>query len=63
MNYWMSKLINKPIERFTNPKLIDPTISAEERKNVKSIHFTIQRILPLPLIITKKSIKFVKKLN
>lgn len=27
MNAWMSLLINKPIDRFTNPKLIDPTIT------------------------------------
>jgi hypothetical protein len=41
MNAWMSKLISKPINRFKNPKMIDPTISAEERKDPKSIHFTI----------------------
>lgn len=27
-NYWMAKLINKPIERFGNPKLIDPTLTS-----------------------------------
>lgn len=31
MNYWVSKLINKPIERFKNPKLVDPTVTKEER--------------------------------
>jgi hypothetical protein len=29
MNAWTSKLIGKPIDRFKNPKLIDPTVSAQ----------------------------------
>jgi len=41
LNAWMSKLISKPINRFKNPKLIDPTVPQEERKNPKSKHFTI----------------------
>ena len=29
INSWISVIINKPIERFKNPKLIDPTITIE----------------------------------
>jgi hypothetical protein len=56
MNAWMSKLISKPINRFKNPKLIDPTVPQEERKNPKSKHFTIQRTLPLSMTYKKKDI-------
>eukprot|EP00825_Cyclidium_porcatum_P022956 TRINITY_DN2523_c0_g1_i1.p1 TRINITY_DN2523_c0_g1~~TRINITY_DN2523_c0_g1_i1.p1 ORF type:complete len:419 (-),score=83.94 TRINITY_DN2523_c0_g1_i1:365-1621(-) len=59
MNYWVSILINKPIERFKNPKLIDPTVTQEERKNLKSIHFTLNRTLPLSLTFKKKNIAYV----
>lgn len=31
MNAWVAKLINKSIEKFSNPKLIDPTITHKER--------------------------------
>jgi hypothetical protein len=27
MNAWLSQLIGKPVERFKNPKLIDPTVT------------------------------------
>lgn len=46
MNSWMSILINKPIHRFKNPKLVCK-VSSDLRKNPESIHYTINRILPL----------------
>jgi len=58
MNYWISQLINKPLDRFMNPKLID-TVSHEERTNIKSKHFTLTRLEPLTLIIKKKTISYV----
>ena len=27
LNAWVSKLISKPINRFKNPKLIDPSVT------------------------------------
>lgn len=60
MNAWMSVLINKPINRFKNPKMIDPTVPAEERNNPKSKNFTIQRILPLSMTYKKKDITKVR---
>lgn len=55
MNAWMSILINKPIHRFKNPKLI-AKVAPEERKNPESIHFTLNRILPLNQTYKKKDI-------
>jgi len=47
MNAWLSSLIGKPVERFKNPKLIDPTVSRKDRRDVKNVNFTILRNLPL----------------
>ena len=47
MNAWLSSLIGKPVERFKNPKLIDPTLNKKERSNVKNVNFTLLRTLPL----------------
>ncbi|KAM3142181.1 hypothetical protein pb186bvf_005590 [Paramecium bursaria] len=55
MNAWMSQLINKPIHRFKNPKLISK-VPPEERKNPESIHFTINRLLPIDMTYKKKDI-------
>ena len=62
MTNWISWIINKPLERFKNPKLIDPTISKRERNNVKSVNFTLNRKLPLTLTYKKKEISYVNSL-
>ena len=31
MNAWLSRLIGKPVDRFKNPKLIDPSVTRKER--------------------------------
>jgi hypothetical protein len=53
MNFWVSKMLNKPIEQFPNPKLIN--FSGEEKqlkemKNPKSKDFTILRHNPIVVI-------------
>jgi uncharacterized membrane protein YheB (UPF0754 family) len=59
MNAWVSKLIGKNIERFTNPKLLNQTIPEKERHNLKSIHFTLTRTVPLAYKYKKPSITMV----
>lgn len=59
MTYWISVLINKPLERFKNPKLLDDTVSAADRKNIKNINFTLNRTLPLTMTFKKKEINIV----
>ena len=50
INFWVSKMINKPINQFLNPKLINFT--GEEKqildmKNPKSKNFTLFRTKPI----------------
>jgi hypothetical protein len=60
MNAWLSRLIGKPVERFKNPKLIDPTVSRKDRRNVKNVNFTILRNLPLTKTIKRSKLSYVK---
>ena len=53
MNFWVSKMLKKPIEQFPNPKLIN--FNGEEKqlremKNPKSKDFTILRSNPIVVI-------------
>lgn len=50
LNYWVSKMIEKPVDKFDNPKLINFTGDEKElkdMKNPKSKNFTILRHLPI----------------
>jgi len=59
MNAWLSQLIGKPVERFKNPRLIDPTVTRQERLNVKNVNFTILRNLPLTKTVKKSKLSHV----
>jgi nucleoside diphosphate kinase len=53
MNFWVSKMLNKPIEQFPNPKLINfngEEKQLKEMKNPKSKDFTILRHNPIVVI-------------
>ena len=52
----MSRIIGKPVERFKNPKLIDPTITRKQRNNVKHVMYSINRTLPLTKTVKKSQI-------
>lgn len=62
MNAWISKLIGKQLDRFTNPKLLANS-TVEQRKDLKSHHFTIQRLEPLAYLYKKPSLTFVSLLS
>ncbi len=50
LNFWVSKMLHKPIESFPNPKLINFTGTEKEIKDIKNPHsknFTILRNQPL----------------
>lgn len=53
MNYWVSKITHKPIEKFKNPNLINQNPKVN-RDDIKNPYFTLKRILPISLH-TKKS--------
>jgi len=59
MNAWVAKLIGKPLDKFINPKLLEANISEEERKNPRSVNFTLMRTQPLSYSIKQKNINDV----
>jgi len=46
INYWVSKIIHKPIEKFTNPNLLNKNPKVD-RKDIKNPYFSLSRILPI----------------
>ncbi|KRX11100.1 Nucleoside diphosphate kinase [Pseudocohnilembus persalinus] len=59
MTSWISQLVSKPVDRFKNPKLIDPTLTQKQKRNIKNVNFTLERTLPLSMTIKKQEIKNV----
>lgn len=59
MTNWISWIVNKPLERFKNPKLLNQKVGQKERNNIKSVNFTLNRKLPLTLTYQKKEISYV----
>ena len=56
INYWVSKIIKKPIEKFKNPNLLN-TNEKVDRRDVKNPYFSLQRILPISVYMEKNKIK------
>lgn len=48
LNYWISKITKKPIEKFKNPNLLNQNEKVN-RKDIKNPYFSLQRILPISL--------------
>lgn len=46
MNYWISKITKKPIEKFKNPNLLNWNEKVD-RKDIKNPYFSLSRILPI----------------
>jgi len=59
MIYWISQIIHKPVDRFRNPKMVDETIDHEQRRNLKSPYFTLNRTTPLSILHQKKTVTTV----
>lgn len=55
INYWISKLIHKPIEKFKNPNLLNKNEKVD-RKDIKNPYFSLSRILPISLHMEKTKI-------
>jgi len=60
MTKWVSEIVQKPVDRFKNPKMVNTTIPQEERKNINSVHFTLSRTLPLTILHKKEEISYVR---
>lgn len=48
INYWVSKITHKPIEKFKNPNLLNQNEKVN-RKDIKNPYFSLNRILPISL--------------
>ena len=48
INYWVSKITKKPIEKFKNPNLLNKNEKVD-RNDIKNPYFSLSRILPISL--------------
>jgi hypothetical protein len=48
INYWVSKITHKPIEKFKNPNLLNQNEKVD-RSDIKNPYFSLSRILPISL--------------
>ncbi len=55
INYWTSKIIKKPIEKFKNPNLLNQNEKVD-RDDIKNPYFSLSRILPISLHMEKTKI-------
>lgn len=54
-NYWISKIIKKPIEKFKNPNLLNRNEKVN-RKDINNPYFSLSRVLPISLHMEKTKI-------
>lgn len=55
INYWISKIIHKPIEKFKNPNLLNKNEKVD-RTDIKNPYFSLQRHLPISLYMDKHKV-------
>lgn len=55
MNYWISKITKKPIEKFKNPNLLNQNEKVN-RKDINNPYFSLSRILPISLHMNKTKV-------
>lgn len=47
-NYWVSKIIKKPIEKFKNPNLLNQNEKVN-RDDIKNPYYSVRRIVPISI--------------
>jgi hypothetical protein len=55
MNYWISKITKKPIEKFKNPNLLNQNEKVD-RKDINNPYFSLSRILPISLYMERTKV-------
>ena len=55
INYWISKIIHKPIEKFKNPNLLNKNPKVD-RTDIKNPYFSLQRQLPISVHMERTKI-------
>jgi len=54
-NYWVSKIIHKPIEKFKNPNLLNVNEKVD-RNDIKNPYFSLSRVLPISLYMERTKV-------
>ena len=61
INYWISMIIHKPIEKFKNPNLLNKNEKVD-RTDIKNPYFSLSRVLPISIYMEKhKEVKVEDK--
>merc|ERR1719469_295342 len=55
MNYWISKITKKPIEKFKNPNLLNQNEKVN-RRDIKNPYFSLHRILPISVYMERTKV-------
>lgn len=55
MNYWISKITKKPIEKFKNPNLLNQNEKVD-RKDISNPYFSLSRTLPISLYMERTKV-------
>ena len=55
LNFWISKITKKPIEKFKNPNLLNQNEKVN-RRDIKNPYFSLQRILPISVHMEKTKV-------
>jgi hypothetical protein len=55
INFWISQIIHKPIEKFKNPNLLNKNEKVN-RTDIKNPYFSLQRHLPISLYMDKNKV-------
>lgn len=59
ITYWVAKITGKSVDRFPAVTSLDNTLTEEQLRNPKSPFFTLNRKLPLTLLIKPEQLKNV----
>jgi len=59
MAYWVAKVTGKSVDRFPPVTSLDNTLTAEQLADTKGPYFTLNRKLPLTLLIKPEQIKHI----
>lgn len=56
LNAWAAKILDIPVQKIPLNKHLNPASTIQERKDPRSLHYTLTRAQPLPMISKKPSI-------
>lgn len=59
MTYWVAKITGKSVDRFPPVTSLDNTLTAQQLSDPKGPYFTLNRKLPLTLLIKPQQIKHI----